>query len=240
MAGGYPGNTAVGLIARGTGILEDFAQGTVPTGIDALRGEHELQPCYGQTHVAPGDLLYVNWQSGGGYGDPLLREPDLVAHDLAEGKISAAGARDSYGVVIEDGVVDTAATESLRGSMREERRRRSTPPETEGRSHDVSAARRIDDNLVVVDSDGADVVACAHCGHELGDRRTGPSLQLAFFQGETSLAGTQVTAHPADYVDDEVVFRQLSCPGCYTAVYSGVVPAAHTDHVLALDRYVSA
>ena len=86
----------------------------------------------------------------------------------------------------------------------------------------------------------AEVVACAHCGYELVDPRTGTALNVAFFEGPTSLAGPQVTADPQQYVDDEVVFRQLTCPGCHTAIYSGVVPAAHVDHVLEIDRYVSA
>jgi N-methylhydantoinase B len=38
------------------------------------------------------------------------------------------------------------------------------------------------------------------------------------------------------YVDAEVVFRQLCCPGCLTAVYSRVVPV---DHRLPDDDYRS-
>lgn len=241
LAGGYPGNTAVGVVARNAGIHEGFARGEVPLDLASLPGEHDLQPCYGETYIAPGDLLYMNWQSGGGYGDPLLREPHLVAHDLAEGKITADGAERSYGVVLRDGEVDTTATEELRGRMREDRRERSTAP-TGGsdRRHDTGAGKRIDDNLVTVDGGEVEVVACAHCGHELGDPRTDTTLHVASFEGPTSHAGPHVTATPEDYVDGDVVFRQLSCPGCYTAIYTGVVPAAHTNHVVAIDRYVSA
>ena len=45
-----------------------------------------------------------------------------------------------------------------------------------------------------------------------------------------------MTSDPALYVDDEVVFRQFCCPGCWTAVHSSIVPAAHEDHVLELSR----
>jgi N-methylhydantoinase B len=240
LAGGYPGNTAVGVVARGTGVAEAFSQGRVPVDLAALTGSQEIQPCYGETYVAPGDVLYLNWQSGGGYGDPLLREPDLVAHDLAEGKITENGARDSYGVVVQNGHVDSEATEALRAGMRDERRSRSSAPARGAETvHDVTDGRRIDDNLVVVDAAGVDVVACAHCGRELGDPRTDTALNVASFEGPTELAGSQVTAHPEQYVDDPVVFRQLSCPGCFIAIYTGVVPAAHVDHVLELDRYVA-
>lgn len=240
LAGGYPGNTAVGMVARNTGVKDKMATGEVPFDLQTLQGDHELQPCYGETSIAPGDLLYLNWQSGGGYGDPLLREPHLVVHDLAEGKITAEGAEQSYGVVLVDGEVNVDGTEALRSRRRDERKVRSKAPATNsGKSHDPNVGKRIDDNLVAIETEGVVAVACAHCGHELGDPRRDKALNVAFFEGPTSLAGPQVTAHPEQYVDDEVVFRQLSCPSCYTAIYSGVVPAAHVDHILDLDRYVA-
>jgi N-methylhydantoinase B len=49
---------------------------------------------------------------GGGYGDPLEREPDQVARDVRDQLLSADSARDDYGVVIdpETGDVDVATT----------------------------------------------------------------------------------------------------------------------------------
>lgn len=240
MAGGYPGNTAVGVVARGTGVKEKLAGGDVEFDLEALRGEQELQPCYGETFIAPGDLLYMHWQSGGGYGDPLLRDPDLVVHDLTQGKISLAGAEQSYGVVIRDGELDRQGTEALRTQRRTEREDRSTAPERAStKAYDPATGQRIDDNLVIVTDDGGEVIACAHCGRELGDPRAESHLNLAAYDGPTSEAGSHVTADTGQYVDDDVVFRQLSCPGCYTAVYSGVVPAAHVDHVREINRYLT-
>lgn len=240
MAGGYPGNTSVGVVARGTDIKARLAAGQIDLTIDALQGAQELQPCYGETYIGPGDVLYMHWQSGGGYGDPLLRDPALVADDVAEFKVTAGTAESAYGVVLDGGRVDEAATAELRSRQKAERRARSTAPSSSGRTHDLSAGRRLDDNLVAVPVDGSDVVACAQCGHELGDPRHDTRLKLASFDGPTTLAGPQVTADPAQYVDAEIVFRQLTCPGCYTAIYTGVVPATHVDHVLEISRYVSA
>ncbi len=52
----------------------------------------------GYLSVEPGDRLVIETGGGGGYGDPLLRDRDLVERDLTEGKITAAVARDVYGL----------------------------------------------------------------------------------------------------------------------------------------------
>ena len=55
---------------------------------------------------------------GGGYGDPLARDPERVRADVDFGYVSAARARDGYGVVFDnDGKVDSAATAKLRQEL---------------------------------------------------------------------------------------------------------------------------
>ena len=71
--------------------------------------------------VAPGDVLhFVTW-GGGGWGDPLERDPALVALEVDRGLVTAEGAR-RYGVVLTgDGdrpTVDAAATQTLRDQLR--------------------------------------------------------------------------------------------------------------------------
>ena len=62
------------------------------------------------------DALIIHEQAGaGGFGDPLLRRPEDVAEDVAEGKITAEFALRNYAVVFgSDGAVDAAATSRLR------------------------------------------------------------------------------------------------------------------------------
>ncbi|MEM9397116.1 MAG: hydantoinase B/oxoprolinase family protein, partial [Pseudomonadota bacterium] len=68
-----------------------------------------------------GDLLYFNTWGGGGWGDPLERDPELVSHDVARRLVSVDGAR-RYGVVLSpDGSVNMSATEELRQMMRADR-----------------------------------------------------------------------------------------------------------------------
>ncbi len=72
-------------------------------------------------NVNVGDVLYFNTWGGGGWGDPLERDPALVQTDVQRGLVSESGAR-RYGVVIgSDGNVDAAGTEKLRGETREQR-----------------------------------------------------------------------------------------------------------------------
>ena len=71
--------------------------------------------------VQPGDLLhFVTWGAGG-WGDPLEREPALVALEVQRGLVSSRGAL-AYGVVLDaQGAVDDAATRSRRAGMRDGR-----------------------------------------------------------------------------------------------------------------------
>lgn len=66
-----------------------------------------------------GDRVWLVSPSGGGYGDPLEREPELVAGDVAEGFVTPGQAFDVYGVVLgADAHPDERATASRREEIR--------------------------------------------------------------------------------------------------------------------------
>ena len=69
--------------------------------------------------AANDELDFITW-GGGGWGDPLLRDPALVAKEVGQGLVTVAGAR-AYGVVVADGAVDAGATDALRTTLRAER-----------------------------------------------------------------------------------------------------------------------
>jgi N-methylhydantoinase B len=74
----------------------------------ALRGTETL-------HVPAGTVYLHVTPGAGGYGPPPAREPELVARDVRDGKISAARARSVYRVAVSaDGVIDAAETARLR------------------------------------------------------------------------------------------------------------------------------
>src|SRR5699024_4719210 len=63
---------------------------------------------------APGERITLVGAGGGGYGDPLTREPAAVLRDHLDGLVSRERAEEAYGVVIDDGHVDASATVRLR------------------------------------------------------------------------------------------------------------------------------
>jgi N-methylhydantoinase B len=71
------------------------------------------------------DVFRHEMAGGGGYGDPLDRDPALVRADILDEKVSSGHAREAYGVVVSgDAVVDPVATDILRRRMRAARAER--------------------------------------------------------------------------------------------------------------------
>jgi N-methylhydantoinase B len=69
-----------------------------------------------------GTLVRIDTTGGGGWGDPLDREPSLVALDVTQGKVTLQSAHDDYGVVLdEDFAVNEVTTEALRRELRQQR-----------------------------------------------------------------------------------------------------------------------
>lgn len=94
------------------------------------RGGEEIEPSPipGKATSFPlrnGDVVVVRSAGGGGYGDPLRRDPQAVLDDIVNGLVTAEAAHDDYGVVLRDGRVDAAATtaERKRQSLQRTQRR---------------------------------------------------------------------------------------------------------------------
>ena len=121
--GGYPGAGSQAALVRNSDIAARLAAGGDMPAISGFGGELTYLPSKADETIRAGDV-YGYWAAGGGgFGDPLDRDPASVATDVADGTVSAAPAHDLYGVAIDaDGAADLPATEARRAAIREARR----------------------------------------------------------------------------------------------------------------------
>jgi N-methylhydantoinase B len=81
--------------------------------------ERALEGLVDDEPLPAGTLVRIDTTGGGGWGDPLERDPALVALDVRQGKVTIEAARSDYGVVFHvDGALDRAATDALRKQLR--------------------------------------------------------------------------------------------------------------------------
>lgn len=122
-AGGLPGTPTSFRVVRADGRSEDLSMHA--TGV-ALR---------------EGDRFELGAASGGGYGDPLERDPAAVAEDLLAGRVSVEEARDVYGLSIgPDGKIDQSATQRRRSGLLAKRLDRAAPPRREPSESEAAAS----------------------------------------------------------------------------------------------------
>jgi N-methylhydantoinase B len=101
---------------RSRAVLNSFVDRTkcAPWGVlggrDALPNAVRIERATGHTEtfrngkldsipLAPGDAYVVEVGGGGGFGDPLEREPERVHEDVLRGYVSEEAARTAYGVI---------------------------------------------------------------------------------------------------------------------------------------------
>ena len=100
-AGGNPGDTAELRLIRGDGTVE-----RLPSKVPHMK-------------IRAGERFVCVGPDGGGYGDPLARQPERVCDDVADGLLSTEVARRDYGVVLTPaGEIDAAQTARLRAERR--------------------------------------------------------------------------------------------------------------------------
>jgi N-methylhydantoinase B/oxoprolinase/acetone carboxylase alpha subunit len=104
----------------------DVFGGISPDGVwhNPLRGKR----------LEAGDRFEVLTTGGGGWGDPMLREPARVLEDFLDGYVTPAKACDNYGVVIDSQskTIDGEATKRARAGHKH----------TNGKAEGLAAAGR--------------------------------------------------------------------------------------------------
>src|SRR4051794_41814538 len=91
-------------------------RGEIPLSYEDFAGTLEHLPSKSEGTLEAGDVLIYYPSSGGGYGDPLEREPESVQRDVLNGVGSPEWARKRYGSVFtDDRAVDAAPPPRERG-----------------------------------------------------------------------------------------------------------------------------
>lgn len=218
VGGGMPGAAIRVARVLGTDIAERMRQGQVlPDTLGGISGQLEiLPPKHTRSAMDLGDVWYHSWQAGGGYGDPLRRDPVRVVADVSRGAVSPGAASDIYGVVLDgNGECDVAATERRRQELRRQRLAASVAPQP----GDVvvsftGTGRRTVAETLVVDFDRK-AVACAECGHV----HCGPHENLLPHLREISAPlNAAGPVRGEDYDQGRFRLRQLCCSHCGSLV----------------------
>lgn len=114
--GGLPAGCNVHRLLRETNVREVLARGELVTSPEQLSYVEEPLSAKPPIFVFGQNDVY-EWgpQGGGGWGDPLLRDPADVAADVRLGAVTRATALLAYGVVVgEDGSLDRDLTDARR------------------------------------------------------------------------------------------------------------------------------
>jgi len=141
LMGGYPACALLMWIGRNTRLKEVIdaheplpGNGGEDVGHTAFARQlgGEWEPVVGSNYMATRlkafDIFTAVTGDGGGFGDPILRNPAAVAQDVRQGQTSRRAAAAIYSVALGgDGAIDAGETETLRLRQREQRRQRGVP-----------------------------------------------------------------------------------------------------------------
>lgn len=227
--GGYPSNVNRFLMMRSTNAKSLQAKGVTPTPDNVTCDELvELEPKAFGVEQRENDIFILSWCGAGGLGDPLERDPAAVARDVQTGMVSVEAARNLYGVVITDGVVDVAATETLRSEQREKRRAWESPGRELVTIPPQPGARPVGPGLEIRTHDGESALVCASCDTRLSALTE--NYKSGALRNEISVMEANPKAlDPARLTDDRIVVRQFACPGCLRLLSNDVMRQGEPD-----------
>jgi N-methylhydantoinase B len=202
---------------RDSDVLERLAAGEVPQVLEELSGDFEAHGAYSVTSMRVGDVYRAVSMGGGGYGDPLDRDPRLVAFDVERKLVSREWAERTWGTVLDaSGAVDEARTAARREELRAERRRAAGVAVSDGGAHAWSPERdgvRMSENLFVDLRASAAVYRC-RCGQSLGPIDIPYRHMAARARFPVQRIGPEVNPHGIGGARFEL--REFYCPGCFT------------------------
>ncbi len=92
-----------------------------------INGDVEVAPSVANLRMETGSQLVYNFGGGGGWGEPLDRDPEAVLEDVWDEYVSAEGALRDYGVVVVGSLEDMSLALDTEATAAERKRRREEP-----------------------------------------------------------------------------------------------------------------
>ena len=209
-AGGYPGGAGGWELITDTNVFDLLDKGQWPYEEDLTGTVAPYGAKSGDLILKRGDVFAVVNGGGGGVGDPLFRDPALVAKDVRDGYVSVPVAGLLYGVVIDgESRADLEATAARRDHLRAERIGK-TPTK---RPNTVTGSQ-----FAPLKTEGGHW-GCSLCGEDLGpqdsnwrDRAVTRETKVAeAYERYNSRVRVLDSAEP-------VVLRENFCPACATSI----------------------
>lgn len=204
-SGGEPG------LPSGFAVMDGDAPVIVAKGWSDLADVAEIRLPTADTMLQPHQMLVTSSQGGGGFGDPLERDPAAIATDVRDGLVSVEGALRDYGVVMslqgDEAVIDQVATSHTRRTRLMARLGGREPapaaPACDG--------RRLSSHFRVVEAANGQRIACATCGHQICDADTNLYEHLARDEAPAGERSTITARYPGS---ERFRIRYFYCPGC--------------------------
>lgn len=227
LAGGQPATGGYQWHAESTAIRTWFDEGRLPRDPAELRAlaPHggPAQPKRYDNPLGMHDLFEVLPNPGAGYGDPLDRDPHLVAGDVTARRTSAEDAVGIYAVVLDAaGEPDDEATTALRHERRDQRLAAARPPRSPRTGRvpappAAAAAQRLVDGVAIATEEQDVALLCGACGQLLGHGSTGYRQGCAEHEQRLGDLGP-LFSDPRLDTDADLVFRSFLCPHCGRAI----------------------
>ncbi|WP_424139174.1 hydantoinase B/oxoprolinase family protein [Roseomonas chloroacetimidivorans] len=214
ISGGMPGSAISIARVVQTDIARRLEDGSpLPDSLSATDGTIEwLQPKHTRSPILAGDVWYHSWQGGGGYGDPLLRAPELVADDVARGAVSNSAAADIYGVALSaDGMADLGATEAKRDAIRAARKAMAGQGAAASTAVSFPGPGRAALGTALVVDGGEGAVSCGHCGERICGTQDNLYAALGLVEAPLTAAGP---VRGEAYHRGRFKLRQFICRSC--------------------------
>jgi N-methylhydantoinase B len=199
--GGYPGGSNQWWVGRNIDVPKAISQGFGDP--EKILPTLEMVPPITTLDMGSHDMFVLASCGGGGFGDPVNRDPQKVATDVKWGFVSLEKARRLYGVVLDPPTYAVNVVQTLEERNRI-RRSRGANVEVQDAPHkwldsDYTVLREFDKGVAVL---------CARCLRVLSDGQQ--DWQAKVFRQDLFMDQTGMPIP----TDERVVLRQYICTNC--------------------------